>query len=516
MARVTPRGLLRSSGVTGAVQIVRVVSSLLLTPIILVAIGLEGFGVWALLFSICNSMHVMGVSFGNAYAKLTAEYDARGDYEGLSERIGSGLALVSVFAALGLLIIVACRDPLLRWIAVPEELLPSAATALLTISITVFGMLSFGCVRQILGGLQRTDLAEGTRMVTSLVYLGVGAWLLTAGYGLVGLAFANLVAEAAGIALGWYWCRKACPLLVISPLLTTRRGVREIFALGGRFQTLYVLNYVSNEGFKVMLSVLLGPRTVGVYELSRRLIRLCETGASAIHRPMMPALANLHSMGEAQRASLMHDRASRAMYSVALLAIGFVAVFADDVLVLWTSSSQPVSALTFRILAAAYIFKQLSSMGTASLRARGEFRLEAMTMVFSLVARFALVFPLYYWQGYEGFVWSESIAHVATALVFLWPYSRREGFSLGRFMNAAALRPTLVLGPIVFAVYVLANSVELPLAARGLRAQAFVELASWGLVYAGASGVAAWYGLVAPAERERLLESLRRGASRDR
>ena len=93
MARVTPRSLLRSSGVSGAVQIVRVVSSLLLTPIILAAIGLEGFGVWALLFSLSNSIHVMGVSFGNAYAKLTAEYDARGDYEGLSERIGSGLAL---------------------------------------------------------------------------------------------------------------------------------------------------------------------------------------------------------------------------------------------------------------------------------------------------------------------------------------------------------------------------------------------------------------------------------------
>ena len=384
------------------------------------------------------------------------------------------------------------------------------------ISITVFGMLSRGCVRQILGGLQRTDLGEGTRMLTSLVYLGVGAWLLTGGYGLVGLAFANFVAESAGIALGWYWCRKVCPLLVISPLRTTRRGVREIFALGGRFQTLYVLNYVSNEGFKVMLSVFLGPTMVGVYELSRRLIRLCETGASAIHRPMMPALANLLSKGETQRASLMHDRASLAMYSVALLAIGFVAVFADNVLVLWTASPHPVSALTFRILAAAYIFKQLSSMGTASLRARGEFRLEVMTMVFSLVTRFALVFPLYHWQGYTGFVWSESIAHIATALVFLWPYSRREGFSLGGFMNAAALRPTLVLGPIVFAVYLLANFVEFPLTAQGLRTQAFVELASWGLVYAGASGVAAWYGLVAPAERERLFESLRSGASRDR
>jgi len=513
MVRVTPRGLLRSSGASGAAQIVRVVSSLLLTPIILAAIGLEGFGVWALIFSLCNSIHVMGVSFGNAYAKLTAEYDAQGDYEGLSERIGSGVALVSAFAALGLLIIVAWREPLLRWIAVPEELLPSAATALLTISITIFGMLSFGCVRQILGGLQRTDLSEGTRMLTSLVYLGVGAWLVTSGYGLVGLAFANLVAESAGIALGWYWCRRVCPSLVISPLCATRRGVREVFALGGRFQSLYMLNYASNEGFKVMLSVLLGPTTVGIYELSRRLIRLCETGASAIHRPMMPALANLHSAGDTERAGRMHDRASLAMYSVALLAIGFVAVFADEVLVLWTSSPHPASALTFRILAAAYIFKQLSSMGTASLRARGEFRLEVMTMVFSLVARFALVFPLYSWQGYEGFVWSESIAHVATALIFLWPYSRREGFSLGRFMNAAALRPTLILGPVVVGVYVLAHSVQLPLTGLDLRVQAFIELVSWGLVYAGASAGVAWYGLVAPAERERLFNSLRGGVS---
>lgn len=503
MARVSLRGLLRSSGVAGVAQVVRALSSLLLTPIILAAIGLDGFGVWALIFSLSNSIHVLGVSFGNAYAKFTADYDARRDYEGLAERIGSGLVMISGTSAVGLSLLVFFREPLLRGIGVPEELLSPAATALLTVSITVFGMMSLGCVRQILGGLQRTDLGEATRMASSIVYLIVGAWLVTSGYGLIGLALANLAAEAVGIGLGWYWCRTLCPQLVISPLRASRRGMRETFALGGRFHLLFALNYASNEGFKVMLGVLLGPAMVGVYELSRRLMRLCQTAANAIHQPMMPALANLYSGGESDRARQMLDRGALATYTAGLLAIGFVAVFADRALLLWTAEAQPLSAMTFRALAFAYIFKQLSSMGTASLRARGEFRLEVYSMVFSLVARLALVLALYPSSGYMGFVWSESIAHIATALVFLWPYSKGEGFGMLSFIRGAALRPSLMLVPVIGAVYVLSESIPLPLGGLELRMRVFVELAVWGFVDAVLAGAVIWFGLLASSERKR-------------
>lgn len=516
MARVTLGGLVRSSSLAGAAQIVRALSSMVLTPVVLAAIGLEGFGVWALLFSLSNSINVIGVSFGNAYAKFTADSEARRDFDGLAERVGAGLVLIGGIAIVGLALLALSSEWLLRMSSVPETLLPSAKTAFLIVCVTVFSMLSIGCVRQILAGLQRTDLSSIGQGVTSLAYLGLAWVLVQRGHGIVGLAVANLVAELAGIALSWWWCKRVCPALSISPFRASRAGMREVIALGGRFQLVFALNFASNEGFKIALSSVLGPAVLGSYELARRMIRLCQTAAGAIHTPMMPAFAQLHSGGERERAHHMHNRGALALYTAALVAIGFVAVFAERTMLVWTADPQPLAAWTFRALAAAYIFKQVSSMATASLRGRGEFRLEIASMAFSLVARLGLLVPLYMAFDYAGFVWSEAIAHVATAIVLMWPYARREGIALGRFYVEAALRPTLWIGPALAMAYAGAAAFPLPLAAIGARWQAFFELGLWGGLFSAASAALVWYGLLEPEERERLSRSLARRFSRRR
>jgi O-antigen/teichoic acid export membrane protein len=375
---------------------------------------------------------------------------------------------------------------------------------LLIVTATVCLMLSLGCVRHILAGLQRTDLGYKAEMLASVVYFVIAAVLLSRGHGLVGLAAANMVGELAGICLGWWWCRRLCPKLRISPLHATRAGLRRASALGGRFQILYLLNYATSEGFKLVLSALMGPAMLGSYVLARRLIRLCQTAASAIHAPMMPAFAHLHAAGKVEQARAMHNRGSRAIFAAALLSISFVAVFADPGLRLWTSQAQPISAWTVQALAATYIFKQLSAMGTSSLRARGSFRLEIGSMVFALVSRALLLVPLYARFGYMGFVWSEAIALAASALVFLWPYLRVEGMSLARFLVDATLRPMLTAIPLIAAVWWLASEVSLPLSGLPERWAVFAELAVWGGLYVALALVGVWLYVISPDEREKL------------
>jgi O-antigen/teichoic acid export membrane protein len=514
MARVTLGGLARSSSFAGIAEITRALSSLVLTPLILVSMGLEGFGVWSLLFSLSNSINLMGVSFGNAYAKFTAEYDAQQRYDRLSEIVSSGIVLVGSIAPVALGAVVFVREPLLRATGVPQELLGSAMTAFLIVTTTVFLMLSLGCVRHVLAGLQRTDLGYKAEMLTAVVYFVSAAVLLSQGYGLIGLAAANLVGELAGIGLGWWWCRQLCPQLRISPLRATRAGLRRASSLGGRFQILYLLNYTTTEGFKLVLSALMGPAMLGSYVLARRLIRLCETAAAAIHAPMMPAFAHFHSTGQVEQARSMHNRGSRAIFAAALLSISFVAAFADPVLRLWTSQAQPISAWTVQALAATYIFKQLSAMGTSSLRAQGSFRLEIGSMVFALVSRALLLIPLYANFDYHGFVWSEAIAFVGSALVFLWPYLRIEALSLARFLADATLRPIAALLPVLGAVWWLAGEVSLPLTWLPDRWAILAELTIWGSLYLSLAVPSLWLWVLSADEREQLGQAFGRRLSR--
>src|SRR5262245_25305143 len=92
--------LARNWSWSGIASIWWIGSRLFLTPLVLQQISLEGYGVWTLLFSLPASINVLDASFGQAYIKLTAEHEARGERALLSSLLGAGMALVGGGGAL--------------------------------------------------------------------------------------------------------------------------------------------------------------------------------------------------------------------------------------------------------------------------------------------------------------------------------------------------------------------------------------------------------------------------------
>ncbi len=79
MAQVTARALGRRSLYGLVAQIWRIGSGFVLTALIIARIGLEGYGVWTLLFSLCAYATVVDKTFSTAFSKFAAEYDAKRD-----------------------------------------------------------------------------------------------------------------------------------------------------------------------------------------------------------------------------------------------------------------------------------------------------------------------------------------------------------------------------------------------------------------------------------------------------
>ena len=98
MAKVTGRALARSSGFGIGAEVWRILSRLILTPIIISKLGIAGYGTWTVLFSITAQFGVVKISFGAAYAKLTAEYDSKGDYHTLRSIISAGIVIALGFS----------------------------------------------------------------------------------------------------------------------------------------------------------------------------------------------------------------------------------------------------------------------------------------------------------------------------------------------------------------------------------------------------------------------------------
>ena len=203
MARVNVKSLLKSSGVAGLASFWQVASGIFLTPLVLAKVGIEGYGIWALLHGITGSMNTVTGNMSLAFAKLTAEYDTQGRQGELNGLLGSGALMISGATALGIAILWGFRTPILSTLGISDADVGVAGLALGGVLLGVFVRLSLGCYRQILAGLQRTDLLFNARILASFVYFGLALLFLQQGMGIPGLAAAFLAGELFSAGFAW-------------------------------------------------------------------------------------------------------------------------------------------------------------------------------------------------------------------------------------------------------------------------------------------------------------------------
>ncbi|MCA9706843.1 MAG: hypothetical protein KDK70_13405, partial [Myxococcales bacterium] len=168
MTAINIKTLGRSSITSGLVQLWRIASRLVLTPLIISSIGMEGYGVWTLVFSVAAYVQMTNASFGLAYTKFTAECVRSRSYDELTHIIGSGMTGVGAIAVLGLLLAWLFGEPLMVWLEVPAPMIGDAVIALLLVLGVLVLRMTLGCTLEILGGLQRIDL---TYRLNALAYL---------------------------------------------------------------------------------------------------------------------------------------------------------------------------------------------------------------------------------------------------------------------------------------------------------------------------------------------------------
>jgi O-antigen/teichoic acid export membrane protein len=445
-----------------------------------------------------------------AYAKLTAEYSAKGRNEELAGLLGSGVVMIGCACGFGAGLIYRFRFPILETLGVSDEMIVDAAPALGLVLLGLFLRLSLGCFRQILAGLQRTDLQYQARILSSVTYFAVAIVLLGKEQGIRGLAAAFLAGEVAAALLAWYWVRRLAPTIRVRLTSASYAGMRTFFLLGGRFQAIRFMDQTTTYGSRMLMSALLGPAALGTFELGRKLVRLGLSGSRAIMAPMMPAFAALHASRDKDRAKTLYREGSRLLFVASLVCFTFLGVFADRALLLWTGETHPLAVWVVRALALGYIVRPLSGMGTASMRGRGRVGLEARTGVAGNLLHFLILYPFFVLWGFEGFVVIGPISVVGVAFSFVWLYSRAEGIPLGEHLQAVLVRPVLVFIPVVACALGIDRWVHFDLPEISARWNVLIELGVAGVLYAAVAGGMLWFVLLSGDERESIVARARR------
>ncbi len=506
MAAINIKTLGRSAITSGLAQLWRIASRLILTPLIISSIGMEGYGVWTLVFSVAAYVQMTNASFGLAYTKFTAECVRHRRYDELSHIIGSGMTGVGSIAVLGLLLAWLFGEPVMAWLEVPEAMVPDAALALVMVLGVLVVRMTVGCTMEILAGLQRIDLTHRLNAFSYLLEFLVSVPLLIAGYGIVGLAAGHALGQVLINIIAYWMVRKRLPQVHISPLYLSREGMRKVLSVGGRFQLLWAVNTVASQSAKIILSKLVGVEWVGIYELAEKLIGLAKTASEAVIAPLMPAFASLRAGGDKLKERILFIKSSKTDVLMGGLSFTFIALFANRVLLMWTGQEVPQAAWTIQILAFPEVWLLLTSVVSASLRAQGQVRLEVTWALITFSLAIGLVIILAPLMGFEGVIYSRMIAQLVSTTWYLRAYFKQSGLGWGEYLKGTGIPKLAIILGSVATLIVVGHSLLPPLVPPGLspRLGAAVELVVWSVPYLLVVGVTVWKFYLEADDRERI------------
>lgn len=504
MARVSFEKIGRSFAFGALAEFWRIGSRFIVTPIVIGAVGLAGYGVWTLLFSIAAYIAITNVGFGVAYNKFTAECVRSGEYDRLRGIIGAGIVAVGSVAVVALALAWLLGEPLLRAVNVPPDMIGDAHIAMLLVMTVVVGRLTLGCSYEVLAGLQRIDLVHRLSILASFVEFAVTVPLLLMDYGLVGMAIGYTVGQALCFALGLRWVRREDPRIAISPLHVTRAGMRDVLTLGGRMQAISFVHVGVTEGVKVLLAVLIDPRATALYELADKLAQLIQAPTTAIAAPLLAAFADLRAGGEKARERELLEHGWKAVAIVSFASALFIAATAAPALLAWTGRDVPEAAWALQCVALGGLLTHLTAVQSMNLRAQGNVRLEFWFAIVSTVTGVGALLATVAFAPFEAVVIARVVGAVVGGAWYIRAFLRHADITVAQWWRGAALgRVVMVVG--AAGAMVAAGRTVLPMPAVGSpRITALVELGLWGTLYAVVLGISVWKLVLDPGDRERL------------
>jgi O-antigen/teichoic acid export membrane protein len=280
---------------TGA-KILTLILSLVATPVLIKALGDEGYALLMLIPSIMGYFDLLGGGVPGGTVKFVAEYEARGDWEMVNRIINSSLlffTIIGLIAATGLTAFVMCGglgafdiSPAFRWEA-RAIMLVGAGLSIVSWPVSA--------LNSTLEGVQEHHAKNV--VLTSTTLLSMVAALCAA---LLGASvFEVFLAQNVAYVIRWIWLTRVVHRLVPqwkpNPFAGSMDTFKMIFTLSAWMLALQIASMLNYKFDELVLGVALPVSMITVYNVITRPFKLVQQASSMFNSAVMPAVSNFES-----------------------------------------------------------------------------------------------------------------------------------------------------------------------------------------------------------------------------
>ncbi len=480
-------------------------SGLVVTPIVLHALGDEAFGVWSFVGSITIYLAVLDLGLGPSVVRFTAEARGRGAPDETNRLASVALAL---YAAIGVITVVA--GIALSWLVpalidMPDDLVWDARIATFLVTLGLAARFPLGLFYNLLGGHQRLDVQNLGNFVGTVLYAAVIAIVIPRGGGLVLLGAATFGVTLLRLGLPLLWLRSEFPHLQLRREYVTRARVRDLASVSWSNFLVHVANKVVFSTDIVVVGIVLGAREAAIYAIASRLFQLAFGLASVLTSLLYPAFAEYEGAGQEERqrrlllAGLRGGSAAALILALPLLAIP------GQLLTGWLGKGYGDSAPVLALLAAVVLLHQPIWLLTQYLIARGRQREIARLLLagagVNVVLSVVLAITVGTWGVALATLLTDAAVLALAVPVWLTSVSGLRPAAVVRALLRPAL-PAVAVAVLVFGI------------ARVAKTDTLLELLPVGVAWGLLAGLAVWKLGLSEGERSSFARQLRGGTPR--
>src|SRR5579871_985081 len=435
---------------------VSLITGFVLSPYLFRRLGPEGYGIWALTFSLIEYYWLLDLGIRSSIAKFVAHHWALHEPEEISKVISTACTYSFFVAVLMLGLVVLAASRIEGFFHISLAFHESFRTLLLIMTLNWCLGLIFNIFSGAVEAVQRFDVTNRISIVTTGSRAVIWFATLYSGYGIVALGLVTLANQCLFYTLNYIFFRRILPGCQVSFRRAGLPMLKKMWSYGIHtfLQTVSMMGL--NQGPPVLIGHFLPAEFVGFYALPSRLLQYTVDfigRAGVVTNVNAAALAARDESEPLARLAVYANRYCLAAFMPLAILLW---IYGDQFFRLWIGpSGASHAAPLLPILLTGYIFAVVAQFSSSMLLlGLGEHQRYAKRLAIEPILAVIILWFVIPRGGILAAAWTCSALMLLNRGLFApWLVSKTLSLSFSGFMQTIYARPILTALPVAVIAY---------------------------------------------------------------
>jgi O-antigen/teichoic acid export membrane protein len=342
-----------------------VLTGLILTPYIISRLGVERYGILALLGGVTGYFGLFDFGISTSFVKYIAEFYARKEYGKINAVVNTGAAFYVVFGVGVFALAFFFMEPVLSLLRIPPGLHDETAFVFVA-GVGIFSVSSMlNSFAAVPGGLQRMDVTNLISVAVSVPNIAGTVFVLEKGYGLPGLMVNSLVTTLLSNSANIVAAFRMLPELEFNLFLFSRDLFKKLFAFGYKLQVSRFANLISFQTDKFLITGFLNIGLVTYYQLGSSIVSQAREIPLLLISALVPAVSELEAREGKAGLIKVFLRGSKYLIILTTPLLACVAVNAPVIMLAWMGPGYEKASTVIRFLCLGYYLATVTGVASS-------------------------------------------------------------------------------------------------------------------------------------------------------